>query len=96
MAEGTKIKLTEEISLEILEHIAVLKENPNGWKKEVNIIRWNDGAPKVDIRDWNPTHDRMTKGITLTEKEANSFAKAFSQRMREKQISAMKQGSYER
>ena len=42
MAEGTKIKLTEEISLEILEHIAVLKENPNGWKKEVNIIRWND------------------------------------------------------
>ena len=30
----------------------------------------NDNDPKYDIRDWNPTHDKMSRGITLTEEEA--------------------------
>ena len=76
---------TGDVTFEIIEHIAVIKEGENGWNKEVNIVAWNGGQPKVDIRDWNPEHDRMTRGITLTEPEAEKLAKAVGMRMVEKQ-----------
>ena len=31
--------------------------------------------PKLDIRDWAPEHEKMGKGITLTEEEAEKLAK---------------------
>ncbi|MEI3503270.1 MAG: PC4/YdbC family ssDNA-binding protein [Anaerovoracaceae bacterium] len=42
---------------------------PTGWRKELNLVSWNGGAPKYDIRDWDPDHERMSRGITLHEKE---------------------------
>lgn len=59
-----------QINYEIKEHIGIISENKNGWTKEFNLISWNDNDPKYDIRDWNPTHDKMSRGITLTEEEA--------------------------
>lgn len=59
-----------QINYEIKEHIGIISENKNGWTKELNLISWNDNDPKYDIRDWNPTHDKMSRGITLTEEEA--------------------------
>lgn len=59
-----------QINYEIKEHIGIISENKNGWKKELNLVSWNDNDPKYDIRDWNPTHDKMSRGITLTEEEA--------------------------
>ena len=32
-------------------------------------MSWNDGAPKYDLRDWAPDHEKMGKGVTLTEDE---------------------------
>ena len=69
----------------IHEHIAVLDhirscETP--WQKEVNIVSWNGGVPKVDIRDWSETHDRMSRGITLTEEQAMKLTKALADRFR--------------
>jgi hypothetical protein len=58
-----------EIKYEILEEIAVLSENAKGWRKELNLVSWNDGAPKYDIRDWAPEHEKMGKGTTLTKEE---------------------------
>ncbi len=58
------------IKYEIVEHIGVLSENSRGWRKELNRVSWNDAAPKYDIRDWAPEHEKMGKGITLTEAEA--------------------------
>ena len=74
-----------EVTFDIIEHIAVIKSNENGWNKEVNIVAWNGGQPKVDIREGNAEHDRMTRGITLTEPEAEKMAKAIGMRMVEKQ-----------
>ena len=54
----------------IIKKIGVLETFQNGWSKELNIVSWNGGTPKFDVRDWNPEHDRMTKGITLYEGEA--------------------------
>lgn len=59
-----------ELKYEIVEEIGVLSENEKGWRKELNLVSWNEREAKYDIRDWNPTHERMSKGITLTEEEA--------------------------
>ena len=59
----------EQITFEIKEHIGVLCVYHTGWKKELNLVSWNGNAPKYDIRDWDPDHERMSRGITLSEKE---------------------------
>jgi hypothetical protein len=58
----------------------VLGRKENGWTREVNIVAWNDGPGKVDIRDWDPDHKRMTKGITLFEDEAENLTKVLARR----------------
>ena len=64
-----------DIKYEIIKHIGKLSESSRGWTKELNIISWNGGVPKLDIRDWAPEHEKMGKGITLTEEEAEILAK---------------------
>lgn len=58
-----------EIKYEIVKSLGVLSESANGWKRELNLISWNDRAPKYDIRDWDPEHEKMSKGITLSQEE---------------------------
>ena len=58
-----------EVRFEILEQIGVISTHPTGWNKELNVVSWNGGQPKYDIRDWDLDHEHMSKGITLTEKE---------------------------
>lgn len=55
---------------EIEKELAVLSEGSNGWQKELNIVSWNGRDGKYDIRDWSPDHSKMSKGITLTDQEA--------------------------
>lgn len=59
-----------DIQYEIRRHIGVLSESPKGWKKELNVVSWNGGKPKYDIREWAPDHEKMGKGVTLNEEEA--------------------------
>ena len=58
-----------EIKYEILEKIGVLTESGRGWRKELNLISWNDRAPKYDLRDWSPDGEKMGKGITLSKED---------------------------
>ena len=60
----------DKIKYEIIEQLGVLSESDKGWKKELNLISWNDREPKYDLRDWSEDHQKMGKGITLTEEEA--------------------------
>lgn len=62
-----------DIKFEITAHLGVLTEYPSGWKKELNIVKWGDRAPVLDIRDWDEEHLRMSRGITLTEEEAGKL-----------------------
>lgn len=55
-----------DIKYEIVEEIGVLSENARGWRKELNLVSWNGAAPKYDLRDWAPDHEKMGKGLTLT------------------------------
>ena len=58
-----------DIKYEITKHIGVLSESAKGWKKELNLIGWNDREPKYDIREWSPGHEKMSKGVTLSSDE---------------------------
>lgn len=68
-----------DISCEIRQHVGVLSVNNNsGWRTEANIVSWNNGPEKLDIRSWSPDHSKRSKGITLKEDEARALAIALS------------------
>ncbi|MDL2310937.1 hypothetical protein LJC13_03040 [Peptostreptococcaceae bacterium OttesenSCG-928-C18] len=58
-----------EFKFEVVENIGILSENAKGWRKELNLVSWSEREPKYDIREWNPDHTRMSKGVTFTEDE---------------------------
>jgi len=60
---------SKEIVFEITESIGVIGEGSKGWQKELNLISWNGKAAKYDIRDWDPNHEKMGKGVTLSVEE---------------------------
>ena len=62
-----------ELKFEITERIGVLSENAKGWTKDLNKVSWNEREPKYDLREWNPDHSRMGKGITLTDEEVETL-----------------------
>lgn len=65
-----------EFSYEIVEKIAVIKTTEKGWTRELNRISYNGAAPKFDLRDWAPEHEKMGKGITLTEEDVQALKAA--------------------
>jgi hypothetical protein len=58
-----------DIKFEIKETLGTLSEGSKGWKKELNLISWNDKEAKYDIRDWDSEHGKMGKGVTLSAEE---------------------------
>lgn len=65
----------ESIEFKLISRIGVIKTNQaTGWSRELNMVSWNGGIPKYDIRDWNPEHTRMTRGLTLYEDEVMKLA----------------------
>lgn len=66
-------KKNNEVKFEIVEQIGVLTEKSGGWKKELNLVAWNDKEPKYDIRDWDENHEKCGKGITLTQEELSKL-----------------------
>ena len=53
-----------ELKFEITEELGILSENEKGWRKELNLVSWNEREPKYDIRDWNLFqlfHQRLCK-----------------------------------
>lgn len=68
----------EEVTFAIKEHLGIINSYETGWTRELNIVSWNDGADRYDIRDWNPDHERMSRGITLDEEEMRAFTELLS------------------
>jgi hypothetical protein len=63
-----------DIDFDIVKHFGVISSEKNGWKKELNLVSWNNRAPKLDVRDWAPGHEKMGKGVTLSQEEAAALA----------------------
>jgi hypothetical protein len=68
-----------EIKFEIIKNIGILSESSKGWTKELNLISWNERDPKYDIRDWDPDHEKMSRGVTLTEEELMKLKELLSE-----------------
>ncbi len=62
-----------ELTFEITKSLGIISESTRGWTKELNMVSWNDREPKYDIREWNPDHTRMGKGITLSQEEIDKL-----------------------
>ena len=73
MAKNTN----NDFSFTIEKHLGVISTSQNGWTKELNLIRWNDRPAKYDIRDWDENHEKMSRGITLTEDELKTIIELF-------------------
>ncbi|MEG1509372.1 MAG: PC4/YdbC family ssDNA-binding protein [Clostridia bacterium] len=58
-----------EFNYEVVKCFGCLSESNKGWKKEVNLISWNEREAKYDIREWSPEKEKMGKGITLSKTE---------------------------
>jgi hypothetical protein len=69
----------KELNFQIDEVVGVLSENKDGWRKELTLIRWNNRAPKFDLRSWEPNYEAMTKGITLTKDELVQLREVLNQ-----------------
>ena len=62
-----------DIKYEIKKHIGILSEGSKGWRKELNLVSWNDRDPKYDLREWSPDHEKMGKGITLSKEDIDAL-----------------------
>ena len=66
-----------EISYEIKDTIAVLSNG--AWAFELNLVSWNNRSPKLDLRKWTDTHEKMSSGVTLTDAEARALRDALNE-----------------
>jgi hypothetical protein len=72
-----------DIEFKIVERIGLIAEGGKGWTKELNLVSWNGRDPKFDIREWDPAHEKMGKGVTLTKDEAKALLGLLAKRFAE-------------
>lgn len=63
----------------IEDQVGVLSVSPTGWSKELNLLSWNDGPVRCDLRDWSPDHKTPTSGIALTKSEVKKAIKLYEE-----------------
>ena len=68
----------DQFKFEIVKNIAVLSTERSGWTKEINLVSFNDAPPKYDIRSWDPDHEKMGKGISLSHEEMQTMLDALA------------------
>ena len=66
--------MSKEFSYEIIEEIGTIgSPTASGWSTRLNLISWNGGTPKLDIRSWNEDMTRMGKGGTFSKEDAKDL-----------------------
>lgn len=69
--------MNSDFKYEIIKQVATLSDN-NGYTKEVNIIKYGDKEPLLDIRKWDRNNDKMQKGVTITKDELEALKEALN------------------
>lgn len=73
----------KEFSYQITQKVAVLSQSSDGrYTTEANYISYNGGKPKLDVRKWDRQNNKMFKGITLNDSEAEALKVALAQGVR--------------
>ena len=69
--------MVNEFSYEILEQIATISdEGSENYPIELNKISYNGKDAKLDLRRWNRAKEKMLRGLTLTDTEAERLFSA--------------------
>lgn len=66
--------MAEDFSFSIEKQIGVISHGKGGWQVELNLVSWSGREAKYDIRSWSPDHQKMGKGITMTQEELKTLA----------------------
>lgn len=66
------------VKYEIINEIGVVSDDGK-WRLELNQISWNGREPKYDLRKWSSGHEKMGKGVTLTDDELIRLCDILSQ-----------------
>lgn len=69
----------DSIVYDIKKKLGVISKSRNGWTKEINLVAWNGGEPRYELRSWSPDHTRMGKGIALNKEELGSLREILTQ-----------------
>jgi hypothetical protein len=67
-----------DLKFQIVKSLGVIGEGKEGWRKEVNLVSWNDRKPKLDIREWDESHMKMKKGLTFNVDEMKELKSILS------------------
>ena len=66
--------MAEDFTPPVIESkLGVMSTSRTGWKLELNFVSWGGRPAKYDLRSWDPKHEKMGKGVTLTEDEAREL-----------------------
>lgn len=70
----------DDFKFKITKEIGILSERTaRGYRKELNLVSWNDRPAKLDIRDWTEEHVKMSRGVTLSGAEARVMLELLSE-----------------
>ena len=70
-----------DVKCDIVQRIGIIKTNSKTeWTRELNIIDWGAGE-KFDLRDWNPSHTKCSKGLTFDTEEAGMLCKLLQEKL---------------
>ena len=58
-----------DFTYEIKKTLASVKSDSDGWNLELNLISWSGRKPSYDLRKWNDNHEKMGKGVAMSEDE---------------------------
>jgi hypothetical protein len=72
----------DSFSFEIKTSVGEISKSSKGWAKELNLVSWNGRKAKYDIREWSPDHEKLGKGVTLSEEELRALGKLIDQEIK--------------
>lgn len=61
--------MADDFSFSIEKNLGVVSEGKGGWNLELNLVSWGGRPAKYDLRSWSPDHQKMGKGVTLSQDE---------------------------
>ena len=70
--------MADDFSFQITEKVGEISVSKTGWTLELNKVSWGERPAKFDLRSWSPDHQKMGKGVTLTDEEIKKLGEIIS------------------
>ena len=70
--------MADDFSFQITEKVGEISVNKTGWTLELNKVSGGGRPAKFDLRSWSPDHQKMGKGVTLTDEEIKKLGEIIS------------------